>query len=206
MKYLLFVLVFLVAVLTACGGRSVREEGGLRISLRWDNTADLDLVVRGPSGYRGTTDDTNGFGPEVIYWSSPPTANYRVLIDYDHGPLPVNYLIRISGDAGTKTYRGTISYRFGIIYVATVTHEGREVYSNSNRANHITGRGARAEYIASKSEEEGCIVDCDEGKELNDIHNISALKINTTMSDGAVVIYGILINGSLINGTIESLD
>ena len=220
MRYLLFVLIFSVAALTACssnGGSSssgddlplITGTGELRFTLTWDNTADLDLVVTDPLGREWfPVNDIAGFGPEIIAWSPPrdpaPNGNYLVQVEHYEGPLPASYTVTIRSTAGTRTYRGTMRTSGSVNNVVTIRY--RQVTRNSNSANHITGEATRANYIADKTKEEGCLVDCDGGKDLNDIHNISTIKINTTMSDGEVVIYGILINGSLINGTIESLD
>ena len=85
--------------------------GVIQVTLTWDNSSDLDLWVTDPSGeriYYGHRtsasggyldyDDTNGFGPENVFWeTSAPAGIYVVEIDYYSG----------SGAAGYDVYVDT---------------------------------------------------------------------------------------------------
>jgi uncharacterized protein YfaP (DUF2135 family) len=91
--------------------------------LSWDNEADLDLWVSDPSGERvwfrnrtavsgGTLefDDTNGFGPERIYWPSgeAPPGVYTIQIDHYAGPTAAGWRVLRVVDGQSEAYSGTI--------------------------------------------------------------------------------------------------
>ena len=106
--------------------------GDVYVTLRWENTSDLDLYVKDPNGeliyYNHKTsasggkldvDDRDGYGPENIYWATgtAPSGTYTVYVEYWSGPLPANYNVNINGmvyhysfPAGTETrYRKQIA-------------------------------------------------------------------------------------------------
>ena len=87
------------------------ETGDVQVTLTWDNEADLDLWVTDPagerigfsnptssSGGRLDVDDTDGFGPENIFWptNQAPPGTYRVEVHYYDGPAPIGYSVLIS--------------------------------------------------------------------------------------------------------------
>ena len=155
--------------------------GGLQISLSWDNSADLDLHVTEPSGtriYYGNpvsstggeldNDDTDGYGPENIFWSSPPNGNYLVEVDHVSGASPANYIITIRGVAGVSTYRGTISSSSSDrINVVTVTHLGREVNRGGGNGgadadnDGLNDNDPREQQTSSDGVSCSLLVDCD---------------------------------------------
>lgn len=98
--------------------------GDIQITLTWDNTADLDLWVTDPfgekisyenmeseSGGQLDVDDTDGYGPENIFWptGAAPAGNYLVQVDYFSGPGPSNYVILIQAGDSSEQYEGVIS-------------------------------------------------------------------------------------------------
>tara|TARA_R110002033_G_scaffold162910_1_gene199772 strand:+ start:3803 stop:5029 length:1227 start_codon:yes stop_codon:yes gene_type:complete len=99
--------------------------GDVQVTLTWDNETDLDLHVIDPNGYEvsyenttssyGMTldvDDTDGIGPENIFWSyrpDTPLGNYKILVNYFDGiSNSSNYMVTITAFNITKTYTGTI--------------------------------------------------------------------------------------------------
>lgn len=105
--------------------RSSLEFGGgdLQITLRWDNSADLDLYVTDPAGetisYQNTSsasggqldvDDIDGIGPENIFWSdNAPAGTYSVMVDHFSGASPSNFSVRVQLGGIARVYNGTIS-------------------------------------------------------------------------------------------------
>lgn len=86
--------------------------GDVYVTLRWDNTSDLDLYVKDPNGtliYYGNkrsasggildVDDMDGYGPENVYWptGTAPRGTYTVYVEYFSGPLPAAYNVNING-------------------------------------------------------------------------------------------------------------
>jgi len=80
--------------------------GDVKVTLTWENEADLDLWVTDPSGerigwsHRGSAsggqldvDDTDGFGPENIFWpfGGAPRGLYKVEVNHYSGPAPVSF-------------------------------------------------------------------------------------------------------------------
>ena len=97
--------------------------GDVEVVLSWDNEADLDLWVADPSGERvwfrnrtavsgGTLefDDTNGFGPERIYWPSgaAPPGVYTIQVDHYAGPTAAGWRVLRVVDGRAEAYSGTI--------------------------------------------------------------------------------------------------
>jgi len=103
---------------------SVLGTGDVQITLTWDNTADLDLWVTDPfgetikwtntssaSGGQLDVDDTNGYGPENIYWppDAAPPGEYLVQVHHFSGDFPTDYTIQILFFGNNTTYTGSIN-------------------------------------------------------------------------------------------------
>jgi len=134
--------------------------GDVKVTLTWDNYADVDLHVVDPSGtriywnhdYSSATngqldvDDTNGFGPENIYWpkDGAPDGNYRVYVKHYSGSSPSNFLVQIIAFGNVAFYRGyvTSASANNIKYLAEFNRSGitsKEVYVSD-----YSGRSAAA--------------------------------------------------------------
>ena len=98
--------------------------GAIQITLKWDNTADLDLYVTDPVGetiYYGAPssssggqldiDDRDGIGPENIFWpvGTALTGNYSVEVNHYSGASPANFTVRVQVLDKIEIYTGTIS-------------------------------------------------------------------------------------------------
>jgi len=105
--------------------------GDVHITLTWDNATDVDLHVTDPSGeeiYYShpasasggelDVDDTNGYGPENIFWAegTAPAGQYTVEVVYyslnGRGPSSYEVTVRYRGSAGQQVieeYSGTLS-------------------------------------------------------------------------------------------------
>ena len=96
--------------------------GSLQISLSWDDTTDQDLYVTDPSGetisYRNRRsesggeldrDDTNGYGPENIYWTeNAPDGSYSVSVDaFSSRSTPTTFYVTISTGDDSQSFTGT---------------------------------------------------------------------------------------------------
>ncbi len=96
--------------------------GSVQISLSWDNESDQDLYVTDPTGteisYINTIsqsggaldrDDTDGFGPENIYWTEEaPDGTYVVKVnDYDDTITPTTFYVTVSGLNSSRSFTGT---------------------------------------------------------------------------------------------------
>jgi hypothetical protein len=97
--------------------------GALQVNLAWDtDNTDIDVHVVEPGGfeiyYSDKTssatgghldrDDTDGFGPENIYWQNAPDGDYRVFVHYYGGNPRTRYFITINTPAGSRTYDGIL--------------------------------------------------------------------------------------------------
>lgn len=97
--------------------------GDLQVSLSWDTTADIDLYVTEPSGntiYFGNransstggqldVDDTNGYGPENIFWDNgAPSGTYLIEVDHFSGASPTDYVVTITTPTGSQRFSGTL--------------------------------------------------------------------------------------------------
>ncbi|MBW8012898.1 MAG: hypothetical protein FVQ83_16900 [Chloroflexi bacterium] len=98
--------------------------GDVQITLTWDNSADLDLWVTEPSGEKIyfsndisdtggelDVDDTNGYGPENIFWDDgqAPSGDYLVQVDHFSGASGANYQVLVQINGETYNFSGTIS-------------------------------------------------------------------------------------------------
>jgi uncharacterized protein YfaP (DUF2135 family) len=116
--------------------------GDVSIMLSWDNTADVDLHVLDPfneeiyyghrlsaSGGQLDRDDTNGYGPENIFWpvNGAPHGTYVVKVHHYSGALPSNWNLTIVYDGNIRTFTGTLStagqwashYANGVVHTFT---------------------------------------------------------------------------------------
>jgi hypothetical protein len=105
-------------------GTLVGGDGDVQITLTWNNTADLDLHVTDPfgeriyfahptsqSGGRLDFDDTNGLGPENVFWPSgqAPAGTYVVEVDHFSGASPSYYDVLVRQSGFSKTYSGSLA-------------------------------------------------------------------------------------------------
>lgn len=105
-------------------GALIAGSGQVQITLTWDTTDDIDLWVTGPDGeriYYGDKhsssggeldfDDTNGYGPENVYWphNSAPNGTYKVEVDHYSGSYTTNYTVLVTAFGYTKAYYGYLS-------------------------------------------------------------------------------------------------
>lgn len=121
------------------------SEGVIQIGLSWNSSADIDLHVVDPFGeeiYFGNPnsssggyldrDDTDGIGPENIYWSSNiPDGVYTVSLVYfgpDDGPVTDFSVAVINGLGVKEIFNGALGYfDRNKIDVATFRKEGVEI-------------------------------------------------------------------------------
>ncbi len=97
--------------------------GSLQVSLSWDTPTDQDLYVTDPSsttiyyandfsstGGQLDRDDTDGFGPENIFWTEEaPDGEYSVEVDdFDNTSTPNTFYITVSGPNQSRNFSGTI--------------------------------------------------------------------------------------------------
>jgi len=98
--------------------------GDIQITLTWDTSADLDLWVTDPYGNKIyfanpfsesggwlDVDDTNGYGPENVFWpeNGAPSGNYLVQVDHWAGASPSNYSVLVQANDQVAVYSGTIN-------------------------------------------------------------------------------------------------
>ena len=114
--------------------------GALQISLSWNNTADVDLWVTDPSGTRiywdntssqtgGSLDrdDTDGYGPENIFWDNAPDGSYRVEVNHYDGVAPVRYIVTINGLGTSRQFTGTLSQSGQTDLITTIRKSGNSI-------------------------------------------------------------------------------
>lgn len=97
--------------------------GDFQATLTWDTTADLDLWVTDPfgetiiyynpdsaSGGHLDVDDTNGYGPENIFWPPgvAPEGDYLVQVDHFSGASPTGYAVLVQVGDQSYPFSGTI--------------------------------------------------------------------------------------------------
>ncbi len=112
--------------------------GALQVSLAWNTDGtDVDLHVTEPGGeeisYRNRRanggeldrDDTDGFGPENIFWDEAPDGVYQVDVNYYSGSEPTAFTISLSGAGGaSQLYSGSLQMSGERVSVARITKEG----------------------------------------------------------------------------------
>ena len=96
-------------------------DGSIKVTLTWDNEADLDLHIFDPNGHEiffGNrevssggfldVDDINGFGPENIFWEEAVNGQFVVYVNYYSGSSRANYSVRVQSGEYTKVYHGSL--------------------------------------------------------------------------------------------------
>lgn len=104
--------------------------GDIQVTLTWDNGADLDLYVTDPNGdevwYQNMSvasggeldvDDTDGFGPENIFWpdGEAPVGMYEVSVHHyvwenqPERPTSANYTVVVTAFGRTQQFTGTVA-------------------------------------------------------------------------------------------------
>lgn len=119
--------------------------GVIQIGLSWNTTADIDLHVTDPYGeeinYTNPSsesggyldrDDTDGFGPENIYWTENiPDGTYSVSIVYygpSDGPSTDFTLKVINGLGDEKAFTGSVGYfEENPVHIVTFTKSGNRL-------------------------------------------------------------------------------
>ena len=101
------------------------EGGDVHITLSWDNATDVDLFVTDPfgeeisflnpsstSGRLLDLDDSDGYGPENIFWpeGGAPLGQYSVKVVYfsNYGRGASNYLVTVRYGSEIEEYSGTL--------------------------------------------------------------------------------------------------
>jgi hypothetical protein len=111
--------------------------GALQISLTWSNDSDQDLYVTTPSGcvisYQNDScgngnldrDDTNGYGPENVFWeSSAPDGQYIVKVnDFDFVSSGTDFFININAPGVSRQFPGR-TLNGNTVTVVTFTKNG----------------------------------------------------------------------------------
>ncbi len=118
-------------------------DGVLQIGLSWDTDAtDVDLWVTDPAGeviyYANPTsssggyldrDDTDGFGPENIYWvDNIPDGDYKVQVHYFAGQAVTNYEVKVTNGLGySASYTGILNVEDQLDDVVTFRKTGNQI-------------------------------------------------------------------------------
>jgi hypothetical protein len=118
--------------------------GAIQVSLSWDDTTDQDLYVTdpgnniiyynnssSPTGGELDRDDTNGFGPENIFWlSNAPDGRYQVQVNafsaFSSG-TPTNFYVTVNYPGGSRSFTGTTSISQRRVTVTTMTKSGNTI-------------------------------------------------------------------------------
>lgn len=110
-------------------GRGGLGTGDVQVTLTWDNSADLDLYVLEPSGatisYGNRTsasggqldvDDTDGFGPENVFWPTgqAPVGTYQVQVNLFRGS-PTPFRVRVLNGGEVTEHSGYASGQVGVV-------------------------------------------------------------------------------------------
>lgn len=114
--------------------------GALQISLSWTTTADVDLYVTDPnaetisyfhtssvSGGQLDRDDTDGYGPENVFWDSAPNGVYQVSVNHYSGTVPTSYIVTVTAGATTQQFQGVLSADDETDVVTTFTKTGSTI-------------------------------------------------------------------------------
>lgn len=104
--------------------------GDVQVTLTWNNGADIDLYVTDPNGdelwYQNQSiasggqldvDDTDGFGPENVFWpqGEAPDGTYEVSIHHyvyenqPSRPASANYTVVVTAFGRTQQFTGSIA-------------------------------------------------------------------------------------------------
>lgn len=119
--------------------------GVIQIGLSWNTATDIDLHVIDPYGeeifyshpYSASggyldRDDTDGFGPENIYWTENiPDGQYKVYLVYfspSDGPV-TDFTVRIINGIGiSETFTGSLGYfNRNKVHIVTFTKNGNTI-------------------------------------------------------------------------------
>lgn len=119
------------------------SQGVIHIAMSWNSQGtDIDLWVTDPRGekiyYENPNsnsggyldlDDTDGLGPENIYWrSGAPDGVYKVAVHYfgcDNVCNPTSYKVKVSNGLGTvRNYEGILAGEDVVANVITFTKQG----------------------------------------------------------------------------------
>lgn len=105
-------------------GALISGFGDVKFTLTWNNTADLDLHATDPlgetiyfassssnSGGKLDVDDTDGEGPENIFWpiGTAPKGTYLVEVDHYSGESPAGFSVLIDFFGEIAQFNGSIS-------------------------------------------------------------------------------------------------
>lgn len=132
--------------------------GIIKITLTWNTTSDIDLWVTDPNGERIyyanpvsasggflDVDDTDGFGPENIFWeNNAPTGSYLVQVHYfaDNGQGPTNYNVQVQVLGDTEIYNGVLSSVNEVDDIVTFdisTRTSTPILVELNRTSQVVG-------------------------------------------------------------------
>ena len=109
-------------IVTTCVNVLRLGTGAVQVSLSWNTSSDQDLYVTDPNGeiisYTNTSsssggqldrDDTNGYGPENIYWlDDAPDGTYNVKVnDYSGTSFQNEVYLTVSGPNQSRNFTGT---------------------------------------------------------------------------------------------------
>ena len=97
--------------------------GDIQITLTWDTVGDVDLHVidpfgeeifyahkRSSSGGWLDADNTQGYGPENVFWErgDAPPGEYQVDVEYYEGNRMANYQVSVIVGSSVKVYEGSL--------------------------------------------------------------------------------------------------
>ena len=116
----------------------ISGNGDIKITLTWDNYADIDLHVVDPTGYHIyyrdmqspsggylDYDNTVAYGPENIYFDPAVSGTYYVYLHYyeeNQGINSVNYKVTIYKNGVGRTYEGTITGKGSVVDIERFTY------------------------------------------------------------------------------------
>ncbi|PAP75481.1 hypothetical protein BSZ37_02975 [Rubrivirga marina] len=131
--------------------------GDVQVTLKWTNTADLDLYVSDPTGetiYYGQptsssggqldVDDTDGEGPKNVFWPTgqAPRGTYAVSVDHYSGPSPASFTVLVQAFGHTRTFSGSVA-------------NGERVFVTAFSPDGIARQSARALRVRSRPAQPG---------------------------------------------------
>lgn len=114
---------------------SLLGTGDVQVTLRWEDDSDLDLWVTDPStetisfnnpnstsGGILDIDDTDGYGPENIFWAhnEAPVGEYMIQLHHFSGDGPSTYSIEVLFFGNTYSFSGII-YENELIDIANLS-------------------------------------------------------------------------------------
>ena len=72
-------------------------------------------------------DDTDGYGPENIFWEDAPDGSYRVEVNHYSGTTPARYIVTINGLGTSRQFTGTLSRSVQTDLITTVRKSGNSI-------------------------------------------------------------------------------